>query len=148
MNPPKKGEDHTDGEHFHLYRCLFGIGYLVVGAALFALVLCPRWESMLQIIRGAGVFHHWLFCLGACFWGFAALLLQRLHFKEQKKFPKKYVFYYPIVCVVAACFTLSLLHLLGFREGVLFYVSAFPFAFSLGFLVDRFWEIMIGKLLR
>lgn len=125
-------------KHFHRWRCIFGLIYLLVGWAIIGWL----WrQDRLFYAFSADSFGDWprfVTCVGASFIGFGFLLLHRLWFSSQKGFPWAYLSYYPVILLVCSSLVFAVCQMFDKTASHLFYFVALPIAFVAGYLADYF----------
>jgi len=86
--------------------------------------------------------YRFFWCLAGSFLGFSVLAFQG-RYDPRSPFPIYLTYYLPLLIVISSL-VFSTLYLLSKASGILFYSISFPVCFILGYLVDSFWEIIVG----
>lgn len=125
-------------------RVLFSIAYLAIAIILF--LLFRKRIYYFDVPAEFWNIPRFIWCISSVTFGFS-LVAFALRFHNRTPFPE-YVTYYPFQLVAMATLVFSVLHIYEATSGYLFYYLSFSMCFTMGFMVDKYWEIiesLIGK---
>lgn len=83
-------------------------------------------------------------CLAASLLGFSFLSIQVLNHRNSPL--PAFLRYYPVMLLVSATLVFSACHLFRESSGFVFYPLSFSVSFILGYVVDKFFDIIVGAL--
>jgi len=96
----------------------------------------------LQALKDSWNFYRFIWCFASSSFGFANIAL--ISRKSDNSPLPQYLTYYPLQLLASSALIFSFLHLSEKTSGFLFYYLSFPLCFILGYLVDKFWKILVS----
>jgi hypothetical protein len=120
------------------WRIFFSIIYFVS----FVVILIFSHKRVLREILEFEYLYRFFWCLASSFFGFSVIAF-RGRYNPKSPFPEYLTYYLPLLIVISSL-VFSGLYLLAKTSGILFYSVSFTVCFILGYLVDSFWEIVVG----
>jgi len=122
-------------------RIGFAIFYFLLSIGIVAIFNKKIFEQTGEFYN----FYRLLWCFAITCLGFAVIVF-RGRYKPKSPFPE-YVTYYPFLILVISALVFSVLYLSKI-SGFPFFTISFVACFTLGYLIDEFWLIVIPALIK
>jgi hypothetical protein len=127
------------------WRVIFSILYLVIFVGL--LVIFGSRMFYFNVAKDSWNLYRFVWCLAFTSLGFS--LIAFYHRRVSLPPYPEYILHYPVQLGAMAAVVFSILHLFEATSGYVFYYLSSSLCFTLGFLVDQYWDMfksIIGKI--
>ncbi|MHA1336271.1 MAG: hypothetical protein ACTSPW_11075 [Promethearchaeota archaeon] len=121
-----------------VWRIIFSIIYATCAILIFFI----NKEKIFYIkpIIDSYNWYRFLWCLSGSLLGFSVL---SFHIRNHPLSPfPSFLTYYPFLLIMISAIVFSVCHLFDKTSGFVFYYISFPICFTLGYLVDNYWNFL------
>ena len=127
------------------WRVIFSVLYFVIFVGLLLIFGCRMFY--INVPKDSWNSYRFVWCLAFTSVGFSSIAFY--HRKVSVPPYPEYILQYPIQLGAMAAVVFSILHIFEATSGYVFYYLSSTLSFSLGFLVDQYWDMfksIIGKM--